>query len=61
MNNWEKCIKALSYIVENPFVEKGYEDLKKYYISNNLNYEAEVIDQLIKIKFKNVNNTDNNK
>ena len=49
MNNWEKCIKALSYIVENPFTEKGYEDLRKYYISNNLNYEAEIIDQLIKI------------
>jgi hypothetical protein len=61
MNNWEKCIKALSYILENPFVEKGYEDLKKYYISNNLNQEAEVIDQLIKIKFKNANDTNNNK
>ena len=61
MNNWENCIKALSYIVENPFAEKGYEDLRKYYISNNLNYEAEIIDQLIKIKFKNVNDTNNNK
>ena len=57
MNNWEKCIKALSYILENPFTEKGYEDLKIYYKSNNMNYEVEVIDQLIKVKFKNDNNT----
>lgn len=60
MNNWEKCISALSFILENPFVEKGYEDLLKYYKSNNMQYESEVINQLLIKKFKN-DNSDNNK
>lgn len=49
--NWEKCISALVAILENPFAEKGYEDLKKYYESNNLKNESAAVDYLIKNKF----------
>jgi hypothetical protein len=57
MNNWEKCTKALYFIVENPFIEKGYKELSEYFRLNSMFYEKEVIDYLILSKFKNVNNT----
>ena len=60
MNNWEKCTKALYFIVENPNMEKGYKQLSEYYKINNMNYEKDVIDSLILYKFKNVNNTNYN-
>ncbi len=53
---WEKSIFALVSILENPKIEKGYRELKKYYESNNLKYESECIDFLINEKFKNDNN-----
>lgn len=52
---WEKCVLSISEILENPDVERGYEDLKKYYDSNNLKYEKDCIDYLIYQKFKNAN------
>jgi hypothetical protein len=56
---WEKCIISLVNILENPDFESGYSMLKKYYESNNMQYEAECIDYLIKEKFKNDNSTNN--
>jgi hypothetical protein len=53
---WEKSIIALSDILENPFCEKGYESLKKYYDANNMKYESECIEFLIE-KIKNATNT----
>lgn len=53
---WEKSIIALSEILENPFCEKAYENLKKYYDSNNMKYESECIEFLIE-KIKNVTDT----
>jgi hypothetical protein len=55
---WEKSILALVSILENPLVENGYRELKKYYELNNMNYEVECIDFLIKEKFKNAHNAD---
>ena len=56
--NWEKCISALVSILENPLAEKGYEDLKKYYESNDLKNESAALDYLIKNKFNdNYSNT----
>lgn len=48
---WEDCIKALALIMESPNTEKGYEDLKKYFYSNNLKKESDAVDFLIKEKF----------
>jgi hypothetical protein len=55
---WEKSIKALLKILENPLVENGYEELKNFYKDNKMNYEKESLEYLINIKFKNANNPD---
>lgn len=57
---WEKCILSLISILENPHIEAGYRDLKRYYELNKLKYEADCIQFLIDKKF-NVNNTNINK
>lgn len=49
--NWEKCISALVFILENPFAEKGYQNLLDYYKANNLTHQAESVEYLIKNKF----------
>jgi hypothetical protein len=55
---WQKSIEILVSILENPHIEAGYRDLKKYYESNNLSKEAECIQFLINNKFsKNANNS----
>lgn len=54
---WEKSINALVEILDNPFIEKGYQKLKEYYEKNNMKYESESIEYLINIKFKNANNS----
>ena len=54
---WEKSILALISILENPFVENGYEELKKYYKSNNMEYEVNCIQFLLNEKFKNADDT----
>ena len=56
---WEKCLISLVGILEDPDIEINYNQLKKYYESNNMKYEAECIEYLIKEKFKNDNNTNN--
>lgn len=37
--------------MESPNAEKGYEDFKKYLISNNMTNEASALDYLIREKF----------
>lgn len=54
---WEKCINFLVSILENPDIDYGYKLLKKYYDSNNMTYESECIEHLIKEKFQNDNST----
>lgn len=44
-------ILAFTSILENPFIEKGYRELKRVYEKNKKNQEAEDIDFLIKNKF----------
>ena len=48
---WENAIKALVLIIESPWAQKGYEDLEKYFKSNNMKNEAEAINFLLKEKF----------
>jgi|LakMenE18May11ns_1017448.scaffolds.fasta_scaffold9510799_2 hypothetical protein len=60
MNNWEKCIKALLLIIENPVAEKGYKDLINYYENNKMHNQSKIIKELINTKFKNDNDTNNN-
>jgi hypothetical protein len=52
-------ILAFKSILENPFIEKGYKELKRVYEKNQKNQEAEDIDFLIKNKFKNEINNSN--
>lgn len=49
-------METLIGIMENPNVEKGYQDLKKHYLNNEMTEEAKVIDFLIEQKF-NANNS----
>lgn len=56
---WEKSINFLVKILENPDLSFGYELLRSYYESNNMNYEADCLNYLIQQKFKNANSTDN--
>lgn len=49
--DWDFCIKTLIAILDKPNAEKGYQDLKNYYLSNNMNENASAIDFLIKNKF----------
>jgi len=58
---WEKSIFALNSILENPFVQTGYKELIKYYESNEMQYEKECLDFLLKLKFENDNDSNNNK
>jgi hypothetical protein len=44
-------ILAFTSILENPFIEKGYKELKIVYEKNKKNQEAEDINFLIKNKF----------
>lgn len=48
---WEEGIRSLILIMESPNAEKGYEDFKKYLISNNMTNEASALDYLIREKF----------
>jgi hypothetical protein len=43
-------IRALALILENPFAEKGYRELHKYYQDASMVHEANCIDELIKEK-----------
>lgn len=54
---WEKCISALVSILENPFIENGYQELKKYYDANNMKHEADCIKYLINNKFNNADDS----
>lgn len=50
-----EIINILLNIIENPFLEKNYIELKKYYEQNNMINEAKAIDTLINEKFNNNN------
>jgi hypothetical protein len=52
-------ILAFKSILENPFIEKGYKELKTVYEKNKKNQEANDIDFLIKNKFKYESNDTN--
>lgn len=45
-------IDHLLLIIEHPYVEKVYQDLKKYYETQNMLSEAKAIQHLIERKFK---------
>jgi hypothetical protein len=49
--SWEDSIRALVLILENPWAQKGYEDLEKYFKSNNMDSESEAINFLLREKF----------
>ena len=44
-------IRVLALILENPFAEKGYRELHKYYQDADMAHESNCIDELIKEKF----------
>jgi len=48
---WEDGINSLVFIMKSPNTEKGYEDFKKYLISNNMKDEADALGYLIQEKF----------
>lgn len=56
----KKYNKSLQDMIENPLVEKHYRDLKQYYITNNNDNEADAIEDLIKYRFHENNNTSPN-
>jgi len=51
MVNQVVAIHALVLILEQPFAEKGYRELSKYYKDIGMNHESNSIDALIKKKF----------
>jgi hypothetical protein len=58
---WNESIHALVSIIENPNIELGYRNLLRYYVDNNMEYEKDCVDFLIKNKFTNDNNTNTSK
>ena len=59
MINRSVGIRALALILENPFAEKGYRELNKYYQDANMVHEANCINELIKEKFHAGSSVDN--
>ena len=57
----KKINTILSHILEQPNIKKNYEDLKNYYIKNNLNNQAFYIEKLIEERFNDANNLHSNK
>ena len=53
MATWSKALDALLLILENPWSEKGYKDLKIQYEALGMKGEAEAMDDLIEEKFGN--------
>lgn len=49
--NWERCAAALVSIVENPFAERGYEELRRCYSEGGAKDREEAVDFLIREKF----------
>lgn len=47
-------------VIERPFAEKGYLDLRDFYLSSGMHENFEAVDFLIKEKF-NAHDTDNHK
>lgn len=48
---WDDCLRAFSLIIENPMAEKGYSDLKNFYLKFGMNQNAETIGFLTKNRF----------
>lgn len=55
-SGYEGVLSALLFIMENPFAEKGYEDLKRHYSALGMTREAEAIEFLLSEK-SNANST----
>lgn len=58
---WEESIKSLILILENPLAQKGYRELKKFYINCGRQAEADAIQSLMDKRFGNADNTDSDK
>ena len=52
---------SLITILEHPHAKKGYKELKKILESTNRKEDAQALEHLLKVKFKDVNNTIANK
>lgn len=52
-----EAIKALLSIIENPYLEKGYSELKKHYEKEGFVENASNIKHLIDIRFENAKNS----
>lgn len=50
-------VDSILRIIENPLIEKGYRDLKKYYESVNMANEAAAIGDLIAKRFPSNNHS----
>ncbi len=52
----QDIVNLLSQVIEQPYVKKGYVELKKYYILINMKNEADAIEHLIQIRFNETRN-----
>ena len=55
------AIKTLVSLLENPFIEKPYRELIKYYNETGMAHEAKAISELIETRFHADNPSVNNK
>ncbi len=55
-SGYEGVLSALLFIMENPFADKGYEDLKRHYSVLGMTREAEAVEFLLSER-SNVNGT----
>jgi hypothetical protein len=58
-SNYEAIFSSLLFILENPFAEKGYEDLKSHYLAMGMEKEAEAMELILREKF-NADSTNSN-
>ena len=52
-----KIIDCLLQLLENPFAEKGYRDLKKCYQNTGMDNEAAAVEHLIQRRYKHETNS----
>ncbi len=49
-SGYEGVLSALLFIMENPFADKGYEDLKRHYSALGMTRESEAVEFLLSEK-----------
>ena len=54
MATWSKALNAILFILENPWSQKAYNDLKIQYETLGMTSEATALQHLIEKKFANV-------